>query len=175
MKSNKIQLITATAIMTALLVVVHFATSQFSPFVTGSAVNLILIITVMVYGFWPGLAVAAVSPVLAKFLSVGPLWEIIPCIILGNIILVTLWRLVGSARLGNRFVSYALALVVAAVCKFAVLYYSVVKLMIPLLGLSEGVAGKMSAMFSAQQLVTAGIGGALAIIILPTLKKAMDN
>ena len=51
MKNRKIYLIVNTAIMTALLVVMQAVTANFGQFVTGSIVNLILIVTVITVDF----------------------------------------------------------------------------------------------------------------------------
>ena len=60
-----------------------------------------------------------------------------------------------------------------AVVKFAVLYLGVVKIILPLLNLAAPKAEKMSAMFTFPQLFTALIGGAVAMIVIPSIKMAV--
>ena len=72
-KSNALW-ITQTAIMIALIVVIQATTSGLGQFVTGSLVNLILILTVALAGFTSGLTVACLSPIFAFIfgISVSP-------------------------------------------------------------------------------------------------------
>jgi hypothetical protein len=67
-----------------------------------------------------------------------------------------------------------LALIVAALLKFAVLILGVTKLVIPvILAIPEPKASVMSAAFSLPQLITASIGGVIALIITPVIQKAV--
>jgi uncharacterized membrane protein YuzA (DUF378 family) len=169
--------ITRTAIFVALLVVAQFATAPLgNTLVTGSLVNLILIVSVMTNGLSAGLTVAILSPILAKLVGVGPFWTIIPFIIIGNAALVLIWRLIGDAEKPNKYALWIISLIAAAVVKFAIIYLGVVKLAIPIiLGLPEKQALVLSAAFSFPQLITASVGGVIAIILLPVLKKAIPN
>lgn len=169
--------VTRTALFTASLIVMQAVTAPLgNQFVTGSIVNLVLIISVMTCGLTSGLSVAVVSPVLAKLFGIGPLWEIIPFIILGNIVLVALWYFIGNREIINKNVSRIIVLVVAAICKFGVLYLGIVKIAIPFfLNLPEKQVTVISAMFSFPQLITASIGGAVAFLILPVIKKAIKQ
>ena len=87
---NKILWITRTAVMLALLVVVQYVTS-FIPkpvqqYVTGSCVNAVLAVAVLMSGFWSGTAVAVVSPFVAFLFGIGPqLLPIVPAIAAGNL------------------------------------------------------------------------------------------
>ena len=65
-----------------------------------------------------------------------------------------------------------LAVVLAAAVKLAVLFLLIVKILIPLLALPDKQAAMMSAMFSWPQLVTALIGSAVAVAIIPLVKRA---
>ena len=60
--------ITETAVMIALLVALQWATKPLGQFVTGSCVNLVLGVSVLVGGLWCGLTVALVSPFFAFLL-----------------------------------------------------------------------------------------------------------
>ena len=180
---NKLHLralwITRTAVLAALLVAVQAALGVITggfQLVVGSAVNLLLIISVMIGGFSSGLAVAVISPVAAKLFGIGPLWEIIPFLMIGNACLITVWNFIGNLRIRHDIVAYIFAAVVAAGLKCFVLYLGVVKLAIPFfLELGEKQAEVISKMFSLTQLFTALIGGALALIVLPILKKAIKR
>ena len=67
--NKKIRWITETAIMLALLVTLQALTKGFGQLVTGSCVNAILAVSVLVGGLWSGLTIALVSPVLAFLLG----------------------------------------------------------------------------------------------------------
>lgn len=167
--------ITHTAVFIALLVVLQAATAPLgNVFITGSIVNMLLIISVMTCGPASGFSVAVVSPVIAKLIGIGPLWFLIPFIAAGNVILVLLWHFIGNRKFKQRYAAYIAALIAAAVGKFCVLYLGIVAVAVPfLLNLPEQQAKVISNMFSFSQLVTALLGGIIAVMILPSLKKAI--
>ena len=175
---RKILWITHTAIFIALLIVLQAATAPLgNPIITGSIVNLLLIISVMTCGLSSGLTVSVVSPVIAKFLGIGPLWALIPFIAAGNMVLVLLWHFIGNRSIGGKkYTAYIVALIVAAIVKFIVLYVGIVQIAVPIfLGLPEPQAAIISNIFSIPQLITALVGGALAVVLFPRLKKAVSG
>jgi hypothetical protein len=170
--NKKVLWITRTAVMIALLICAQAFSAAMGQMVTGSLVNLILIVSVMAFGWGTGFAAAIISPLFAKFLGIGPqLWPFIPFIALGNATLVFVWRLVGelTPRIDKkRFVNYIAAAAAGAIAKFIVLYITIVKIVIPfLVTLPEPQAAVMSNMFSVPQLITASVGGGIAAIVLP--------
>ena len=174
--NKKVLWITQTAIVIALLVVLQAVTAPLgNTIITGSLVNLMLIIGVMIGGLASGLTIALISPSFAMLFGIGPPFGLlIPFITLGNIVLVFCWHFLGKKHFAAPIVVSVSAAVVAAVAKFATLYLGVVKVAVPLfLKLPAPQATKISAMFSLPQLLTALIGGGLAILILPVLKKAL--
>ncbi|MCL2158476.1 MAG: hypothetical protein FWH48_03620 [Oscillospiraceae bacterium] len=172
MKNKGILWIAQTAIFVALLIGGQAATASFGQLVTGSWVNAMLIISVMTCGLASGLTVAALSPVFAKLFGIGPLWSIIFFIMAANAALVLTWHLIGNMKFANVHLVRILALCAAAICKFLVLYIGIVQLAVPfLLNLPEPQAAAVSALFSLPQLITASIGGAIAIAILPAIEK----
>ena len=160
--------------MIALLVALQWATKALGQFVTGSCVNLVLGVSTLVGGVWCGAVVALVSPFCAFLVGVGPAkLVIVPFIAVGNLVLVLLLHFIaGGKPLGLR--SY-LAVAAAAVCKFAVLFLLVTRVAIPALNLPEAAASAMSASFSWPQLVTAAIGGVIAVTIAPAIRKALKR
>ena len=169
--------ITRTAVFTALLIVMQAVTAPLgNTMITGSIVNLILICAVMISGPASGLTVAAISPVFAKLFGIGPLWTLIPFIMLGNMVLVLVWHFAGNRLPAQKYIAYIAAAVCAAVAKFCVLYVGIVQIAVPLLlQLPEKQAAVISGVFSVPQLFTALIGGAVAVILLPLLKKAVKG
>ncbi len=173
---EKILWIAQTAVMVALLIVMQSITASLGQTVTGSVVNLILIVAVMIGGLASGVTVALISPVMAKILGIGPLWGLIPFVALGNIVLVVIWHFIANKTIVNPWVSSVIACVVGAVLKFITLYVGIVKVAIPvILQLPEAQAAVLSTTFSTPQLLTATIGGAVAIAIVPVVKKALKQ
>jgi len=175
LKHEKVQWITRTAVLIAATVALQAVTLQFAnQYVTGSIVNLMLILSVMVCGLATGLTVSVVTPILPTLLGFGPLWPIVPFIIAGNMALVFLWHIIGNRELGIKHVSYILALVAGATAKFLVLYFGVVQIALPYILGMPGHPG-LSIIFSYPQLITAATGGACATFLLPTLRKAIKS
>ncbi len=175
MNQEKTLWITRTAVLIALLVVWQAATAALgNTLLTGSVVNMLLIVSVMTCGIMSGLSVAVLSPILARVIGIGPLWHIIPLIAAGNIALVWIWHFVGYRLWRHPFAAQMIALGIAAIAKFLILYIGIVKIAVPLLsGLPEPQAAVISNSFSLPQLITALIGGFAALPILSPLKKAM--
>lgn len=162
--------ITQTAVMLALLIVLQWLTKPLGQIVTGSCVNAVLAVAVLLGGLWCGVTVAAVSPFCAFLLGIGPqLFAIIPAIALGNAVYVLALHFVYKESLWSRIG----ALLNASLGKFGVLYLVVVELLCRVLPLKQPQIDTFTAMFSAPQLVTALIGGGVAMLILPILKKAL--
>ncbi len=172
---KRILWITQTAVFIALLIVLQAVTASFgNTMLTGTVVNLLLIVSVMTCGLASGISVAAVSPVIAKLIGIGPFWVLIPFIAVGNILLVLIWHFIGKRNTRRRYGTYLAAMTTAAVAKFLVIYIGVVKIAVPLLlKLPEPQASVVSGAFSVPQLFTALAGGIIAAIVLPAIKKAL--
>lgn len=176
---DRILWITRTGVLVALLVVLQWATSGTQAFagqyITGSCVNAVLAVAVLAAGLWSGVTVAVISPFCAKLFGIGPqLIQIVPCIAVGNLVFVlALHFLIG--RRSRSILLQAAGLVLSAAAKFLTLYLLVVKLVVPMLAanLKPQQIATFSAMFSWPQMVTALIGGAVALTILPVLKKVI--
>ena len=177
---KKILWITETAVMLALLVAVQGITAGLgNQFITGSCVNLVLAVTALMVGLWGGVAVAAVSPFVAFLLGIGPKFiQLVPIVAVGNLVLVLIYALVLGGKAKALWFQGAV-LVGAAVAKFLTLYLLMVKLVVPALvaggTLPQKAAAAMSVQFGWPQLVTALIGGAIALAITPVLRKALKR
>jgi len=176
-KHEKVLWITRTGLLIAVTVVLQAATVPLgNQFITGSVVNLMLILSVMTCGLPTGLTVSAFTPVMPTLLGFGPLWPIVPFIAIGNMLLVTNWHFIGNQKMAIKNAACITALVTAAVTKFSVLYTGINLIAIPLLlDLTEQQAARITGLFSFPQLITASAGGLCAIILLPTLKKAIKS
>ena len=179
---RKLRWITETAIMLALLVTLQALTKGFGQLVTGSCVNAVLAVSALVGGVWCGLTVALISPVLAFALNIAPQILTVPAIMVGNCVFVLLLHFL-SDRSGKNLVKQGIAWVTAAVAKFAALYAIVVWVICGVLAESLLASGMLKqpmlkvlpATFSWPQLITALIGGAVALVIVPTLRKALKK
>ena len=169
---KRILWITETAVMLALLIVLQWATKPLGQIVTGSCVNAVLAVASLLGGLWCGVTVALVSPFCAFLLGIGPqLIAIIPAIALGNAVLVLALHCVYGKNIWRRVWAW----LSAALGKFGVLYLVVVQLLCRVLPLKQPQIDTFTAMFSAPQLITALIGGGVALLILPALKKALNK
>ena len=183
----KIRKMTRTAMLLALLICLQWAGSLIpeqmtKQLVTGSLVNCVLAVTALLLGLGSGCAIALISPVCAFLLGIAPNFITVAPIMLGNVCYVVLLRLLCGKTLWKQVT----ALAAAATVKFLVLYGLVVGIICgvaadALLGkklgdivvLAPPMLKMLPTMFAWPQLVTALVGGAVALGILPLLKKAV--
>ena len=174
---KKIRWITETAVMLALLIALQALTKPLGQLVTGSFVNAVLAITALVAGLSGGITVAVISPVMAYLLGIAPQILTVPAIMAGNTVFVLLLYFLTGKTLARQ----VLAWVGAAAAKFATLYAIVVWLICGVFAenllasgaLKEPMLKLLPATFSWPQLFTALIGGGVALLIAPTLRKAL--
>ena len=180
--NKKLRWVTETAVMLALLVALQYLTKPMGQLVTGSCVNAVLAVTVLLAGLSSGLTVAVISPVLAYLLGIAPQLLTVPAIMVGNTVFVlVLHFLAGKFR--KNLPLQILGWLSAAIAKFSVLYAIVVWLFCDVLSTSLLDSGAMKAPmlnvlpvnFGVVQLFTALIGGAVALFIVPVLRKALKK
>lgn len=173
--SRRVLYITETAVMTALLIVLQAAAKPAGQYVTGACVNAVLAVSALAVGLWSGVTVALLSPFFAFLLGIGPqLFPIAPSIAVGNLVFVLLLSLLAGGRdlpLWRRGTAW----LAAAFAKFAVLYLLVVKLLCAALPLKELQVATFTVMFSYPQLVTALVGGGIALLLTPPLRRALKR
>ena len=180
--NKKIRWITETAILLALLVTLQYVTKPMGQIVTGSCVNTVLAVAVLFAGLGSGVTIAVISPVLAFLLGIAPQILTVPAIMAGNTVFVVLLHLLAD-KTGKNLGRQAAAWIIAAFAKFAALYFIVVKLICGVLAESLLAAGTLKepmlkalpATFSWPQLITALIGGAIALTLAPVLRKALHK
>lgn len=178
---KKILWITETAVMLALLVTLQALTKPAGQLVTGSCVNAVLAISALVGGLGCGITVALLSPIFAFVFGIAPQILTVPVIMLGNTVYVVLLSLLTGK--GKQIWRSVVALVPAAVCKFGVLYLLVTQVICGVLAdgllekglLKQPMLKALPATFSTPQLFTALIGGAVALLIVPALRKALKK
>ena len=179
--------LTETAVMRALLITLQALTKPLGQLVTGSCVNAVLAIAVLLIGMSSGITVAVISPVCAYLLGIAPNFVTVLPIMIGNVCFVVLLRLI-AGKSHKPVWKQPVALISAAGVKFGVLYLLVVKV---ICGVASGaLLGKklgdivvlappmlklLPTMFAWPQLFTALIGGAVALLIAPVLRKALPR
>lgn len=178
--NHKIRWIAETALMLALLVVLQSLTRSAGQIVTGSCVNAVLAVTVLLTGVASGVTVAVISPVLAYLLGIAPQLVTVPAVMVGNTVFVVVLGLLG----GNKALSVQImGWVLAAFAKFVTLWLLVSKIICGLAAsalldsgaLKPAMLEKLPVMFTWPQLFTALIGGGIALLIVPTVRKALNR
>ena len=180
--NKKVLWITETAVMLALLVALQAFTKPMGQLVTGSCVNAVLAVTVLVAGLYSGLTVALISPVLAFLLGIAPQILTVPAIMAGNAVYVVLLHVIADKD-SKKILRQIIAWIAAATAKFAVLYTIVAWLICDVLAdkliaagmLKQPMLKALPATFGLPQLFTALIGGAVALLIVPVLRKALKR
>ena len=140
-------------------------------------VNAVLAVSVLVAGLGSGITVAIISPVLAFLLGIAPQILTVPAIMVGNTVFVLVLHFVSGKCLARQL----LAWLAAATAKFAALYAIVVWLICGVFSEKLLATGALKApmlkalpiSFGVTQLFTALIGGAVALLIVPILRKAL--
>lgn len=187
MVNKKTMWITRTGVLLALLLALQWATLGTKAFagqyITGSLVNCVLAVSALTAGLSSGLVIALLSPIFAYLLGIAPQLVVVPAIMAGNCALVlVLWAVGrGDAPMWRK----AVAVVLAAVCKFVVLYLLVVQVICGvgasfLLGQSffgapvllQPMIQALPLTFSWPQLITALIGGTLGVLVSRILDRA---
>ena len=180
--NKRIRWITETAVMLALLVSLQALTKPMGQLVTGSCVNAVLAVSALIGGLGCGLTVAVVSPVLAFLLGIAAQPVTVPAIMAGNIVSVVLLAVIAGKR-GRPLVRQVTAWLVSAAAKFATLYGVVAGLICGVLADTLLAYGALKApmlkalpvTFGWPQLVTGLIGGAVAMLILPVVRRALGK
>ncbi len=172
--------LTETAVLLALLVTLQWVTKPLGQLVTGSCVNALLAVACLFGGLGCGITVAVISPVLAFLLGIAPQILTVPAIMVGNVLYVVVLYFVADKG-GKQPWRQLLALISAASVKFAALYGIVAVIICDLLAESLLSSGVLKApmlkllpiTFGVTQLFTALIGGGVAMLIVPVLRRAL--
>lgn len=177
-----LRFITETGVMLALLITLQTLTKPMGQFVTGSCVNAVLAVTVLFAGLYSGITVAVISPWLAYLLNIAPQILTVPAIMVGNTVFVLLLYFL-AGKSSKNLLRQVIGWIIAAAAKFAVLYAIVGWLICGVLADSLLASGALKppmlkilpGTFSWPQLVTALIGGGIALLIAPSLRKALKK
>ncbi len=191
MQNTSIVRLTRTALFIALVVLAQFIGTYFpgssiligpirlGQIITGSLVNMTLIVSVPFCGLAGSVSVGVISSVLATLLGMNlPLPQMLPIVAIGNVVIVTImWFFFKKATTDNIF-SFKIAfagILVGSILKASFLWVGVAFIIIPLFTPSPQLATVLLLNFSWPQLITATLGGILALSLIRPLKKAFSN
>ena len=166
--------ITTTALLLALCIVFQ-SMKGLSIYLTGSAVNCILVIATLYCGLFSGTCIAILTPVVAYFMGATPIMNMIPLMMLvimvGNELIVLCVWLFHKKRM-------EVGMLLGCVTKALFLWLAVWFAVLPIFGtkLPEPMVMTVKTTFSITQFVTACIGSVIAWVIYKIgLKKYEDT
>ncbi|WP_352401009.1 ECF transporter S component [Anaerotignum sp.] len=158
---------TKQMVLTALLLsmcIVFQSMKGISVYLTGSAVNALLVMATLSVGMSSGIFIAVITPLIAYLMGHTPVMQMIPLMVIvvmvGNLALVLL---AGKGRKGNLPLWLAAGAVLKAVVLWLLVWYAV----LPFFGgaVPEKMVAVIKTTFSLTQLITAAIGCVIAYVI----------
>ncbi len=170
MKNDKIGMITRTAVLLAVVVVVQMVGKSlpFNNFIVGPLVNLCVLVAAMIAGIGGGVAIAVLSPFTSLINNHAPLASALllyaPVISVANLILVIVFYFLYNKN------KYA-GVILGSILKFGFLYGSI-NLFLNIFQFPK-FSKILLALFSWPQLVTALVGGFIAIPVITRLRNAI--
>lgn len=180
MDNKSLRVLTRTAMLLALTLVfqnlrVVLGAGTHTQFIIGSLVNMALVVSAGIVNVYAGLVISIAAPVVAFLQGQLPamLPWMIPIVAVGNILIV-----LGYALLKKR--SKVVGIIAGAVAKWGFLFYAVRYMLNMVKGsIPDNIFNKISAAFSFTfswpQLVTALIGGFVALLVIKALKEALKE
>ncbi|AMJ40422.1 ECF transporter S component [Anaerotignum propionicum] len=157
-----------TAVLLAMCIVFQ-SMKGISVYLTGSAVNTILVMATLAVGTSSGIFIAVMSPIIAYFMGFTPIMQLVPLMIfvvmIGNL---TLVLLAGRGRKEKLPAWLALGAILKAAVLWLLVWYAV----LPFFGgaIPEKMVGVVKTTFSMTQFITAAIGCAIAFVIHTRVK-----
>lgn len=177
--------ITVTAIMLALsAVVIQFIKAPLSIAgqaiaISGALINLILIIDTLYCGLLSGIILSILIPVLSFVLKASPIVSVVPlilpCIMIGNIVMILFaWFASGKK---NELNILPISLVAGALAKAAVMTLLIVNWVLPNYGgnLSAQAMATAKVTYSGAQVLAGLVGTFLACVIWPVMKMGLKR
>ncbi|OPZ93739.1 MAG: hypothetical protein BWY74_01008 [Firmicutes bacterium ADurb.Bin419] len=169
MNNNKVKFLTRTAMLLALTLVFQYLgrlipLGQYSSFIVGPLVNACLLISTGLVGIYSGAVISVLSPFGALLTGAAYPLVFAPFIALGNFVLVLLFYIFKEKRV--------IGVISGAIAKFVVIYGSLLYVIPYFKLMPTNMALKLAGFsFGWPQLVTALIGGAIAIPIIKRIKR----
>lgn len=182
---TKTKQITITAIMLALsIIVIEFLKLPASiagqtVVVSGSLINLILIIDTLYCGLLSGVLLSLIIPVFSFVLTGAPVISavplILPCIMVGNIVLILFAWFVRGKKIELNLLP--LSLVAGSFAKAGVMTLLIVNWVLPQFGgkLPDATMNVAKVTYSSTQLIAGLVGTFLTCIIWPVMKMGLKR
>lgn len=178
MKKFNTKALAQAALLLAICVVSQFFKNM-SVYITGPVINACLIICVLTAGCGYAILLSVVTPITSFIITGSPIMSaiplIIPCVMVGNAILVICVALLKEKPNGK--IGKPMSMIIGSLAKAIFMGTVIAMLIIPAM-LPEKMAPMMKVFqttFSVTQLVTALIGSALALVVFIPLKKFLNN
>lgn len=158
--------LTRTGVLLALTLAVQLL--KLSQLITGTGVNTLLLVTLMMVGPLQASTIGIITPLVALMVGImkPPMAPAIPFIMASNAVIVLVFHYLSNK---NKY----MGLVAAAFAKFLVLF-GATKLVLSTL-LPPPILDKVAVTFGITQFFTAMAGGFLALIIVPMVKKYLKD
>jgi len=176
---NKVRFLTRTALLLAVAIAFQIF-GKFIPynnFIVGPVVNAVLLVATAAAGLWSGVAISVIAPLVSAFTNKAPIAPLVlgfsPFIIIGNVIIVLLFHLLRRKKSVAFIPGPVLGVAAGAVLKFAFLYASI-SVFTSLVEMKPQQAVTLTNLFSWPQLITAIVGGAIALVILKLAGKSLE-
>lgn len=170
--------IAMTAALLAICIVSQFFKNT-SVFITGPIINACIILAGLSAGLCCGIILSVITPITSFIISGSPIMSaipaIIPCVMIGNALIVICVCLLKNKIKGNW--GLPVSMITGCIAKALFMGIAISLILIPML-LPEQMQPKMSTFqstFSVVQLITAAIGSVYAYIIWIPLKKYLKN
>lgn len=183
--NGKAQIIARIAILMAATVVIQYLTGLIGggiQLLTGSFVNLFLLLSALLCGFVGGVAIGLVTPFIALAVGLNPNIVLVPFIAFSNALLVTAFTLVcfllklrDCKKVWEQIAVLVSGFLLGALLKFLFMYFICVQLIFLLFVqadiLKAPALTNLAAAWGIMQFATACIGGAVATSLYFPLKK----
>lgn len=167
-KNNKVGFIAKTGIFLALTLVIQYISGLFGQqLLTGSMVNMMLLLCSLYTGLIGAVVVGIFTPFIGFILGFSSNIVLIPFIALSNALYIILFITIRNIK--NNVLFDIIGVIIGSVVKYLFLSIFVIKLILPLFMTS--IPSKLVMMFGITQLFTALIGGALYIILSKIMSK----
>ncbi|MFA6308190.1 MAG: ECF transporter S component [Clostridia bacterium] len=175
MKKVNVKSLTRAGILLALVIVVQLIgtiiPAPANSFVVGPLVNACILVATVALGIWGGVAISVIAPFSSLLFNHAGISLVLlpftPFIAIGNILFAIVF-----------FILYKKSNIVAvgagSVLKFAFLWSAII-LFLNISNITGVVAKTFSFLFSWPQLITAVVGGAVALLVIKALGKTIDE
>lgn len=176
---SKVKFITTAAVLLAICIISQLF-KNLSVFITGPIINACLIIAVLTCGYFWGVVLSVLTPITAFLITGAPVMKavpaLIPLIMAGNVVLVTLvWLFV---RKRKAFMNVVLGGVIGSLLKAGFMTLTIsygVLTIVPLPEKLQAMLPVLQTTYSLTQLITALIGTAYACVIWLALRKVYER